>query len=269
LGRTHYHLGDFQATQRYAASGVQLWRSRTIRSSVEELTTPAVICFFDEAHANWHLQGIASCHASMTEAISLAKELNDTHAVANALMAKAVLNYYERCPAETERLVSEAVEMSTRQSFSQWLTYAKICRGWTRSALGDPATGLLWIEEGIQEYMATGAIRALPDHLALKAESLYLLGRTCEALETISEAEAFVERYEERSWLAELQRLRGVFLAAIGADDTKVEASFSAAVRIANGQKSISLLKRAEATFAEYRRRRSEWVGEQGIRLPV
>jgi hypothetical protein len=37
-----------------------------------------------------------------------------------------------------------------------------------------------------------------------------------EALEAIMEAEALVERFEERWWSAELHRLRGVFLAAMG-----------------------------------------------------
>jgi hypothetical protein len=269
LGRTHYHLGEFQAAWRYAARGVQLWRSGDVHSPAEELGAPAVICIFDEVHARWHLRGIESCQASMAEAISVAKELNDTHALAMALMSAAVLNYYERCPAETERLASEAIEMSTRQSFAQWLTYAKICCGWARSALGDTVNGLHWIEDGIQEYMATGSIRALPDLLALKAEALHLSDRTREALETLTKAETFVQRYAERSWLAELQRLRGVFLAAIGADEAKVEDSFSAAIRIANGQKSISLVKRAEATLAEYRRLRSESIGRHGIGLPV
>ena len=50
--------------------------------------------------------------------------------------------------------------------------------------------------------------------LALKAEALHLADRTSEALEAIAEAEAWVERSEERWWCAELHRLRGVFLAA-------------------------------------------------------
>ena len=157
LARTLYHLSDFEASRQYATRGVQLWRSGEILSPIEELTAPAVICLFDEAHASWHLQGIESCRAPMAEAISLAKELNDTHALVMALMSAAVLNYYERCPAEAERLASEVMEMSTRQSFSQWLTYAKICRGWARSALGDTVNGLRWIEDGIQEYRATGS----------------------------------------------------------------------------------------------------------------
>ena len=47
-----------------------------------------------------------------------------------------------------------------------------------------------------------------------------------------------VERSEERCWCAELHRLRGVFLAALGADETEIEASFCEAIRIAKEQKS-------------------------------
>jgi len=49
-----------------------------------------------------------------------------------------------------------------------------------------------------------------------------------------------------------------VFLAAIGADETQIEASFRAAINTARQQKSISLAKRAEASHAEYRRRKGE-----------
>ena len=109
----------------------------------------------------------------------------------------------------------------------------------------------------------------LPYYLALKAEALHLADRTSEALEAISEAEALVERFEERWWCAELHRLRGVFLAALGADETQIEASFCAAIRIAKEQKSISLEKRAEATYAEYHRQKASGSGGHGFRLPL
>jgi len=47
----------------------------------------------------------------------------------------------------------------------------------------------------------------VPYWLALKAEALHLADRTSEALEAIKEAEAFVERFEERWWSAELSGL--------------------------------------------------------------
>jgi ribosomal protein L16 Arg81 hydroxylase len=93
-------------------------------------------------------------------------------------------------------------------------------------------------------------------YLAIKAEALHLTDRTSEALEAIREAEALVERSEERWSSAELKRLRGVLLAALDADEAQVEASFGEAIRTARQQKSISLRKRAEASLAEYRGRK-------------
>ena len=109
----------------------------------------------------------------------------------------------------------------------------------------------------------------MPYFLALKAEALYFADRASEALEAITEAEGAVERSEERWWRAELHRLRGVFLAALGAEGTQIEASFCAAIRIAWEQKSFSLEKRAEATYAEYRRQKASGSGGRGFRLPL
>jgi hypothetical protein len=109
----------------------------------------------------------------------------------------------------------------------------------------------------------------MPFLLALKAEALHLTDRTSEALEAIKEAEALVERFESRWWHAELHRLRAVFLAAMGADETEIEASFQAAIRIAREQKSVSLKKRAERTYAEYRRQKASESGGRGFQLPL
>ena len=109
----------------------------------------------------------------------------------------------------------------------------------------------------------------MPYLLALKAETLFIADRTSKALEAIRDAKAHVERSEERWWCAELHRLRGVFLATLGAEETQIEASFCAAINTAKGQKSVSLEKRAEATYAEYRRRKASGSRGRGFRLPL
>jgi predicted ATPase len=205
----------------------------------------------------------------MAEGITLAKDLNDMHALAMALWLAGFLGHFERNPAKVERLASDVIELSTRHQFASWLAGGTVLRGWARSVSGDTAEGLAWIEDGIDNWRATGAILAVPYYLALKAEALYLTHRTSEALEAIRDAEALVERREERWWCAELHRLRGVFLAALGAEESQIEASFCEAIRVAKEQKSVSLEKRAEATYAEYRRQKANGSGERGFRLPL
>jgi len=98
---------------------------------------------------------------------------------------------------------------------------------------------------------------------------LYLADRTSEALEAINEAESVAERFEHGNMFSQLHRLRGVFLAALGAEETQIEASFCEAIRIAKVQRSVSLEKRAEGTYAEYRRQKASAVGGRGFRLPL
>ena len=68
---------------------------------------------------------------------------------------------------------------------------------------------------------------ALAYYLALKAEALHLADRISEALQAIKDAEAVVQKTEERQHLAELHRLRGVFLATIGPTTSKSRLHFA------------------------------------------
>ena len=264
-----YYSGDFETARQYAMRGVQIWRSGSVQSPVQELIAPAVECLAYEALSEWHFGEIASCKTNMAEAIALAKELNDMAALGLALYWAGLLAHFEGNPAEVERLASDLIELSTRQAFASWLPGGVVLRGWARSASGNTAEGISWIQDGIRDYQATGAALRLPYFLSLKAEALHLADRTVEALEAIKEAEVVAERSEGRWWCAEMHRLRGVFLATLGADETQIEASFCAAIRIAKEQKSVSLEKRAEATYAEYRRQKASASGGRGFRLPL
>ena len=187
--------------------------------------------------------------------------------LAVALCYAAFLGHHERNPAEVERLASELMELSARYNL-------RIGSLWQRfSAVGlaalpvTPPKVFRGSKLGIRDYRATGTVLGLPGHLAKKAEALHLADRTSEDLESIAEAQVLVERFEDRCWCSELHWLRGIFLAAMGADEAQREASFCEAIRIAREQKSVSLEKRAEAAYAEYRRQRASGSGEHGIRL--
>jgi predicted ATPase len=264
---TFYFLGDFETARQYAMRGTQIWRLGGVQSPVEEVMSPAVICMCYLALSQWHLGEVACSQVAMSEGISLAKKLKDTHALGQALWFAGFLGHFEYNPAEVERLTSDLIELSARQNFASWSPGAEVLRGWARGVCGDTAVGILWIENGIASYRSAGWMLAFPYWIALKAETLHLAGRSSEALDAINEAEAVVVRREERWWCAELHRLRGVFLTAIGGDETQINASFCEAIRTAKQQKSISLEKRAEATYAEYRKQKATGPRERGFRL--
>jgi hypothetical protein len=265
LAATHYWLGNFESARRYAMPAVRVWRSGGVQSHATDLDLVIIGCFCYEAMCEWHLGELGSYKKTMEEAIVLARELNSMAALGLALYWAGSLAHFEGNPAEVERLASELIELSTRQGFINWLPGGVVLRGWAHSVSGHTAEGIGCIDDGIRDYEATPV--RLPYFLSLKAEALYRADRSVEALETIREAQVAAERSEARWWCAELHRLHGVLLAALGADQAQIEASFKAAISTAREQKSVSLEKRAAATYSEYRRRNA--LGEHAFRLPL
>jgi Anaphase-promoting complex subunit 5 len=180
---TLYYSGDFESARQYAIRALQIWRSGSVQSPVQELFAPAVHGLVYKALTEWHFGEVASCQMTMAEAISLAKELNDMGGLGLALYWAALLAHFEGNTAEVDRLASDLIELTTRQGFASWLPGGVVLRGWARSASGKLAEGISCIEDGIRDYQATGATLRLPYFLSLKAEALHLADRTVEALE--------------------------------------------------------------------------------------
>ena len=91
----------------------------------------------------------------MAEAISLAKELNDSHALAGALHFAAILRHLDRHTSAVERLVWELIELATRYNFELWLAGGEIFGGWASSVSGHTAEGIAWIEDGIRRLSSS------------------------------------------------------------------------------------------------------------------
>jgi hypothetical protein len=201
----------------------------------------------------------------MAEATVSCKELNDRHALAGTLHFAAILGHLERNPAEVARWsrISLSCQHVTILRFGL-LEQRFLVVGRRPS---DNTASIARIEDGIRDYRASGTMLRMPHYLALKAEALYLADRNSEALEAIAQAEAVVERFEERGSSAELCRLRGVLLAALDAEETQIEASFCKAISIAREQSRYR--KRAEGSHAEYRRQKASATTGRGFRLSL
>jgi len=121
LAVTLHHYGDFEDAKSYATRALQIWRSGNVQSHTGGPQTPVVVCLCYLAGCEWHFGEIASCQATVTEAISLAKELNDMNALAIALSWAAGMPAKVGDPVEVDRLASEMIELSTRDNFAFWL----------------------------------------------------------------------------------------------------------------------------------------------------
>jgi hypothetical protein len=105
--------------RRGKSPGSSVWRSEALQPAVEEISAPAVMCLCWEASSKSHLGEIASSRATMAEAISLAKELNDIYGLAVVLSCSGVLAHMERNLADVERYSWDLIELSTRHHFAR------------------------------------------------------------------------------------------------------------------------------------------------------
>jgi hypothetical protein len=103
------------------------------------------------------------------------------------------------------------------------------------------------IEPGIDEIIAE---MQRPPYLMAKSDQEYRA--YTETAHLLSSPKNTLELQE-----AIKEAKSGSLLAALGGEETQIEASFCAAIRIAREQKSASLEKSAETTYAEYRRQRA------------
>src|SRR4029077_13270202 len=121
------YLGDFETARQYAMLGVQMWRSGSVQSPVEEVTAPAVSCLISESLSEWHLGEIVACQATMSEAISVAKDLNDVNALAVALQWAAILAPFEHNPAGVERSASATARIKPNTSTTMCRLRPLVC----------------------------------------------------------------------------------------------------------------------------------------------
>ncbi len=184
------------------------------------------------------------------ESLRLSREVS--HANSRAFASTCVASIYQCC-GDLERgaeLAEEGAALSAEQGLPHWLGQATVARGWVKVGRGHFAEGIEAIRWGIAAFRFTGAEIHVTYHLSLLAEAYKRAGQPGEGLAVLAEAQALVEKNEERFWEAELYRLKGELLRGTGGAASEVEACFHRAIEIARRQQAKSLELRSAMSLA-------------------
>lgn len=183
--------------------------------------------------------GLAAARGAVEEARALAHPFTEQSARSFALVLTAIADDPRSAEPQARALLASADDLG----FTYFSTMASAVLGWARARDGDP--------EGIAELRRALAARqqlevavGAPALLGLLADALLTAGSPAGALEVVDEALAAVERQGERYWEAELQRVRGRALAALGRPE-EAEAARLQALAIATAQGATGLVERA------------------------
>jgi predicted ATPase len=135
------------------------------------------------------------------------------------------------CASKMKRLASEKVPA--------WLAEATQFRGEALAMTGHLEEGIAQMQEGL-EIGQLGADRCFRSGCFCSlAEAQARMGRPEEALATLTEALALLEKSDERYWEAELHRVRGKLLLTTRGE-AEAEASLYQALEVARRQKAKS-----------------------------
>jgi predicted ATPase len=267
LGYTLYCLGEFASSQEHVEQNIALYTPQQHRSLAFLYggTDPGMACLSQAAWTLWQLGYPDQALQRNRETLALAQELSHPHSLAFALGHAAVLHQF-RCEAQAARERAEAViALATEQGFPYFLAWGTILRGWALAEQGLGSEGIAQILQGLAAYWATGAELRGPHFFTLLAEAYGTVGQAEEGLIVLAEALALVDKTGERSWEAELYRLKGqLTLQKFKVSGSKfpvaapqpltfepqAEACFLKAIEIARQQQAKSLELRAVTSLA-------------------
>jgi predicted ATPase len=171
----------------------------------------------------WHLGLPREALAASGRGLARAVELAHPFTLAHALSFRAVLFQFDRRPGEALAAAEEAIAVSEAQGFPHRLALGLCVRGWALAEGGEAEPGALLMAEGLGRLRASGAEILRPHFLICLAEASLRGSEVERALGLLEEAEALGQRTGERFQEAELLRVRGEALWALGDDGLRRE----------------------------------------------
>jgi adenylate cyclase len=262
-------VADFSAARSHLEQAVALYDFEEHRSLASEHgDDPGLTSLGFLAIALWLAGHPDAALARIREAQALAERLATPYPIAFAHSFTAWLHVRRGEATLAQARCDALMRLSAEQGFAFFLAEGAIFRGWALVQQGRIEPGLAQLHEGLAAHQVAGTRMGRPSHLALLADACSRASRPEAGLAAVEEALATVEATGERSYEAELHRLKGELLGQI-AERTRAKAGTRAeardclrrAVDVAHRQGARSLELRAALSLARLdgtRRRESE-----------
>jgi tetratricopeptide (TPR) repeat protein len=207
-----FFKGEVAIARAHAEQALALYRPQEHRTLAWRHGQEAgVACLGWGAFALWHLGYADQALASVSQSVTLARELAQAHAEAMALYALALVHQLRRDAATARVQAEAAVQLSIDAGFPLYESFGRGVYGWALVVQGRANEGIQEMERGLRGAETIGVEMYRVYFLARLAEAHASVGRVDDGRRVLETALEMMERNEERVWEAELYRLQGDF----------------------------------------------------------
>ena len=216
LGASELYLGNFAAAKDYLTQGIRCHDKRhdATQAALYGNANPYAFCHGYAAMALWFLGYPEQALRGTAEMLRIAKELASPLTLAGARGFAPLVYHCCRQGADVQEQAEEGIAVATRMGFPFWRAINLFWRGWGLAAQGHYEEGIEQMQQGLTVQRETGSSVHRVHFSVLLAEAHGHARRYEEGLRLLAEAEADMERTDERFYEAELWRLKGELLLA-------------------------------------------------------
>jgi predicted ATPase/class 3 adenylate cyclase len=137
----------------------------------------------------WQCGKLEQAITRVEAALEVARQIGHPYSIAYGLHHNGLLALYRKRYEDARHWAGELAEVSEENDYPVWLTLATVFDGVATSYLGDPESGLIMTEKGIELYHGLTTPPVFwPDLLRLRAQVHAIAGLPEQALELIEEA---------------------------------------------------------------------------------
>ena len=262
-GMAHLYLGDFTAARAHLEqAAVHSHPPETLRQHMHEAQSDrevAALAYLTVAL--WNLGWAVPSRECSDASLELAGALGGPLTRAQCWGMRAVYHLTRGEPVELRHWVEKTRAHSADLSIAYWRIVAEMLAAWQRGRAGELAPAIAELEQGLDDYLASGSRLSLPHFYILLADLRRAAGRPGSALDALKAGEEHVAATREGFSESELYRFKGRLLMAGDAPDpAAATAAFERAIVAAHGREARLLELRAATQLAVHQRRIGDTV---------
>lgn len=269
---TLFSVPDLRSVRGHTEQGIALYNLHDHRTHAFTYGghDPGVCARSHSALTLWFLGYPDQALERADDAVTLAEQLSHPFSLVLALTFSAFVHQYRHEVDVVQERAAAAIALCNEHGIApQYVALGDVLRSWACVAEGRAEEGIALARQGLGALRATGVGLRGSFCLALLAQAYAHIGQADEGLEVLGEALDSVEKTGERTWEAEIYRVKGKLLASSAHTQLEGESCLDRAIEIAGKQSAVALQLRAATSLSSLWRAQGKLQEAHALLAPI